>query len=172
MGTGILVCGLNGAGKSTLGKALARKLQVHFIDVEDLYFPKTDPADPYAVQRTQEEVEKLLLEEVRAHEGFVFAAVKGDYGEAVYPFFQVAVLVEVPRELRLERVRNRSFQRFGSRMLPGGDQYEREERFFALVRSRDEDTVEKWLRHLSCPVRRVDGTRPVEENVDFIAERL
>ena len=71
-----------------------------------------------------------------------------------------------------ERVRNRSFQRFGSRMLPGGDQYEREERFFALVRSREEDTVEKWLRHLSCPVRRVDGTRPVEENVDLITSFL
>ena len=46
--------------------------------------------------------------------------------------------------------------------------YEREERFFALVRSREEDTVKKWLRHLSCPVRRVDGTRPVEENVNLI----
>lgn len=42
MGTGIIICGLNGVGKSTLGKALAEKLHFHFIDNEDLYFPKTD----------------------------------------------------------------------------------------------------------------------------------
>lgn len=48
MGTGIIICGLNGAGKSTLGKALAEKLNFHFIDNEDLYFPKTDPHYLYA----------------------------------------------------------------------------------------------------------------------------
>lgn len=35
MGMGIIVCGLNGSGKSTLGKALAEKLDFHFVDNED-----------------------------------------------------------------------------------------------------------------------------------------
>ena len=48
MGTGIIICGLNGTGKSTLGKALADQLKFHLIDIEDLYFPKTDPLSPYA----------------------------------------------------------------------------------------------------------------------------
>lgn len=46
MGAGIMVCGLNGSGKSTLGKALAEKLGFHFIDNEDLFFPKTNPNYP------------------------------------------------------------------------------------------------------------------------------
>ena len=41
---GILICGLNGTGKSTLGKMLADRLGYEFIDNEDLWFPKTDPA--------------------------------------------------------------------------------------------------------------------------------
>ncbi len=169
MGTGILVCGLNGAGKTTLGGALARRLGVRFIDIEDLYFPKTDPSYPYAVQRARREVEKLLLHELRAPGGFVLAAVTGGYGEAVYPFFRLAVLLEAPGDVRLERVRNRSFQKFGSRMLPGGDLYEREKGFFDLVSSRSVDSVENWLRNLTCPVIRLDGTRPVGENVELIA---
>ena len=40
---GIIICGLNGTGKSTFGKALAEKLHFHFIDIENLYFPKTNP---------------------------------------------------------------------------------------------------------------------------------
>ena len=82
VGTGIIICGLNGAGKSTIGKALAKELKFHFIDIEELYFPKTDPHYIYVSPRTREEVEQLLFDEIRAHENFVFASVKGDYGQS------------------------------------------------------------------------------------------
>ena len=87
-------------------------------------------------------------------------------------FFQYAVLIDVPKEIRMERVRQRSFEKFGDRMLSGGDLYEQEERFFGLVRSRDEHMVEKWLVSLSCPIIRVDGTKPIYENTDFIISRM
>ena len=172
MGTGIIICGLNGAGKSTIGKALAKKLDFHFIDNEELYFPKTDPHYTYASPRTHEEVEQLLFSEIKTYENFVFASVKGDYGETIYPFFKYAVLIDVPRDIRMQRVKNRSFQKFGSRMLPGGDLYEQEENFFTYVKSRTENTVEDWVQSLSCPIIRVDGTNPIEENVEFIIERI
>lgn len=172
MRTGIIICGLNGAGKSTLGKALAEKLQFYFIDNEDLYFPKTDPDNIYASPRTREEVEKLLLHEIEAHEKFIFASVKGDYGEAVVSSFRYAVLINVPKEIRIQRVKNRSFQKFGDRMLSGGDLYEQEQRFLKHVERRAEDSVEEWAKSLSCPMIRVDGTKPIEENTNLIAERL
>lgn len=172
MGTGILMCGLNGAGKSTLGRALAERLGFHFIDNEDLYFPKTDPSYLYAAPRMREEVEKLLLHEIKEHENFVFTSVKGDYGAEIVSFFRYAVLVEVPRDLRLQRVRDRSFQKFGDRILPGGDLYEREEQFFDLVASRAENTVEEWARTLHCPIIPVDGTNSIEENIAYILTRI
>lgn len=172
MGTGIIVCGLNGTGKSTLGKALAERLHFYFIDNEELYFPKTDSTYTYAAPRTREEVEKLLVNEIEAHDNFVFASVKGDYGETIYPSFRYAVLIDVPKDIRIERVKKRSFQKFGNRMLSGGDLYEQEERFFDLVKSRAEDTVEKWIQSLSCPIIRIDGTKTIEENINLIVEQL
>ena len=172
MGMGIVICGLNGSGKSTLGKALAEKLDFHFVDNEDLYFPKTSPDYIYSSPRTREEVEKILFNEIKAHENFVFASVKGDYGEYIYPFFQCAVLINVPKDIRMQRVRNRSFQKFGDRMLIGGDLYEQEETFFELVESRPENTVEEWIQSLKCPIIRIDGTKSIEENIDVIIERL
>lgn len=172
MGTGIIICGLNGAGKSTMGKALAKELGVCFIDIENLYFQKTDPHYTYASPRTRKEVEQLLHSEIKAHKDFVLASVKGDYGENIHPFFRYAVLIDVPRDIRLQRVKERSFQKFGSRMLPSGDLYEQEENFFNLVKSRAENTVEEWVQTLDCPVIRVDGTKPIEENVKFIIERV
>ena len=54
-GQGILVCGCNGSGKSTLGKALAKRLGYHFIDNEDLFFPKTGGAYVYDSPTSKEE---------------------------------------------------------------------------------------------------------------------
>lgn len=56
--------------------------------------------------------------------------------------------------------------------MPGGDLYEREERFFRLVESRAENTVEEWTQCLSCPVIRIDGVKPVDENINFIVEQM
>ena len=172
MGTGILVCGLNGSGKSTLGKALADELGFHFIDNEDLFFPKTDPCYLYSLPRFRNEAEKLLLHEVKEYENFVFAAVKGDYGEEILPYYRYIVVIETPKDVRLHRVKNRSFQKFGKRMLPGGDLYEKEQAFFDMVSARTERYVEEWVQSVGCPVIRVDGTRPIEENIKHITKQL
>lgn len=67
MGIGIAVRGLNGSGKSTLGKALADALGFHFIDSENLFFPKLDSQYAYAFPRSHKEVRAILLDEVRDH---------------------------------------------------------------------------------------------------------
>lgn len=172
MGTGIVVCGLNGAGKTTLGKALAEKLDFYFIDVEELYFPKSDPDNPYVSSRTREEAAAILLREIKAHENFVFSAVKGDYGKEIESFFRYAVQIDVPKEIRVRRVIDRSLKQFGSRILPGGDLHKWEEQFLNLVSSRTEDAVQNWIKNLNCPVLRVDGTKTIDENTALILEQF
>ena len=169
---GVLICGLNGAGKSTLGKRLAERLGWQFIDNEDLYFPKTDTKYVYSGPRGKEEVIRLLEEKIENDRRFVFAAVKGDYGDKLLSLLDCIIVVSVPREIRLARVRERSFQRFGDRILAGGDLAQRENAWFALVERRPEDYVEKWLETVDCPIIRVDGTRTIEENVKYLASVL
>lgn len=38
--------------------------------------------------------------------------------------------------------------------------------------SRPENTVEEWVKSLKCPVLRIDGTKPMEENIHFIMEQI
>ena len=81
-------------------------------------------------------------------------------------------MIDVPKDIRIQRVKKRSFQKFGNRMLLGGDLYEQEERFFDLVKSRPENTVEEWVQCLKCPIIRIDGTKHIEENIDFIMNQI
>lgn len=172
MGIGIQICGLNGCGKSTIGKELAKEFGFHFIDNESLFFSRTTESEPYTNSRSRSDVEKLLVEEVNTHKNFVFAAVKGDYGEDIISKYKYVIVVEVPKEIRLQRVRNRSFLKFGSRMMPGGDLYDQEESFFQMVESRREDCVESWVQTMRCPVIRVDGTKPIQENLEIITRYI
>lgn len=72
----------------------------------------------------------------------------------------------------MQRVKKRSYEKFGDRILPGGDLYEQEEQFFQFAASREENTVEEWIQCLTCPVLKIDGTKPVEENVNFLLEKV
>ncbi len=136
------------------------------------FFPKTDPHYIFANPRSREEVVNILLDTVKKNKNFVFSAVRGDYGNDIIPFYHYAVFIDVPQEIRLKRIRNRSFQKFGNRMLPGGDLYEREEAFFDMVSARTEYYVEEWIQTLRCPILRVDGTKTIKDNVALIVEQL
>ena len=48
----------------------------------------------------------------------------------------------------------------------------KEKAFFDFVKSKDENTVEIWLPSISCPIIRVDGTLPIDNNAELIAEKL
>lgn len=165
---GILICGLNGTGKSTLGRALADRIGYGFIDNEDLYFPKTDPTYAFSCPRSRKEVIRLLEDRISDDSRFIFAAVKGDYGDKFVASLEYIVLIEAPKRIRSQRVRDRSYQKFGERMLPGGDLYEKESRWFSLTDSREDSYVTDWLKEVDCPVILIDGTMPAEKNVDHI----
>ena len=172
MGIGIQICGLNGSGKSTLGRALAEKIGFYFIDDENLYFSRSNPNEPYTNPKPRHEVEQLLMNEVKNHPDFVFAAVKGDYEKDIISMYDYVIMLEVPKSVRSQRVRNRSFKKFGSRMLLGGDLYNQEEAFFQMVESRQGSYVENWLQTVKCPIIRVDGTKPIDENVEYIINSI
>ena len=169
---GLLICGLNGTGKSTLGRLLADRMGYDFIDNEDLFFPKTDPSYIFSGPRSEEEVIRLLEERISENSRFIFAAVKGHNSGKLIASLNHIILMEAPKQIRSRRVRERSYERFGDRILPGGDLHDRESRWFSLTDSRPDTYVTDWLKSVDCPVIRVDGTRPVDDNVDFLASVL
>ena len=173
MGNAILVCGLNGAGKSTLAKALAEKLNIQFIDIEDIYFSKQDnPNYPYENPRPYGEVVSLLTNIVNSEGDFVLASVAGSFGDEFISHLKCVISIEVPREIRLKRVYDRSYILFGEKSCKGGEFFEQIMSFHNFCASRDENLVNDWLSTICCPIIRVDGTLPICDNVNLIAEKL
>ena len=57
-------------------------------------------------------------------------------------------------------------------MLPNGDLYEKEKRFFDFVDSRAENIVDEWIKTTNCDIIRVDGTKSIEDNISYIAKQI
>jgi len=169
MGRKIIICGLNGAGKSTLGRLLAEKTEYAFADIEDYYFPQKNV---YENARDEDEVSRLLLSDMLKNDNFIFSAVRGNYSAETEKLFTHAVLLKVPKFVRMERIRQRSYEKFGKRGFKGGDLYEEEKSFFDKAESRPENLTELWLNKLDIPTITVDGTQPVEQSIKAVMNFL
>jgi cytidylate kinase len=106
MSKGIIVFGANGSGKSTLARELARVLSYKHMDVEDYYFEKSEV--PYSISRTKVDVIKLMLEDIKDHGSFVLSSVTGEFGVEIEAFYEFAVYLSAPLEIRLDRVKCRA----------------------------------------------------------------
>ena len=126
----------------------------------------------FSSPRSRAEAIRLLEKRIEENNRFIFVAVKGDYGDKLIDALDHIILIDVPRKILNRRVRDRSFRKFGDRILPGGDLYEKEDAWFSRVDSRPDDFVTKWLETVKCPVTRIDGTLPVEKNVEYLVSVL
>ncbi len=169
MANGILIFGGNGSGKTSLGRELARTLNYKHIDIEDYYF--NDAEIPYSAPRSREECIALMLADIEKYGLFVLSSVRGDLGEKINSMYELAVYLSAPLEIRLDRVKKRAYKRFGNRVLEGGDMYQQEQRFFNVVASRSLEDIELWAEALACPVIKIDATKPISENVEYIASQ-
>ena len=166
---GIIIFGANGSGKTTLGREVARILDFKRMDVEDYYF--RDVEIPYSDSRSKDEVISLMIADIEKHRTFVISGVTGDYGDIIPRYYRLAVHMSAPHDLRIERVKQRAFDKFGERVLEGGDMYESEQKFFDFVAVRPLYKIDEWAKTLSCPVIHIDGAVDWRVNAMTIAEK-
>jgi len=72
----------------------------------------------------------------------------------------------------------RAFERYGERVLEGGDLYNNHQEFYNHIQQYDIGyhsvslrRHEQWAKEICCPILRVDGTRTIIENSMLIAEQ-
>ena len=98
--------------------------------------------------------------------------------EFANPLFDLAVLLFVPTDIRLERVKARAFENYGEQVLEGGDFYETHQKFYEWTADYDADDCpsvsrkrhEEWAAELTCPVLRLDGVFPIANNAEHIVQ--
>lgn len=173
---GIIVLGSAGAGKTTLGKLTASKLGIAFLDIDE-YIWRNDTDIPYTVMYSKEEKIRNLMDAAVKSEEFVMAGSMDSFHEHFDPLFLLAVYLTADAEIRARRVHERELERFGNRILPGGDMYDEHQRFLRDAANYDNGAAvcnrelhELWLSQLTCPIIRLNGADQLESNAEMIIE--
>lgn len=173
----VAITGPPGGGVTTLGRALAGRIGAVHIDTDDHYWVATDP--PYRERREiPERLRRIFAEQARTGRWVLSGTLDGWAAPAAAEA-ELVLFLEVPTQVRLERLRRRESLRFGDMLLPGGAMHEIHRDFIEWAAHYDDGTQpgrsrprhEKWLAGLDVPVLRLDGLRPVEALVAEILER-
>lgn len=173
MSSGIIIIGPSGSGKTTLGKIAARKLGYPYFDVDD-YIWKQNTDSPYTQMYTRDEKISRLSNDIAPYEHFVMGGSMSSFHYAFDEMFEMMVLLYVSPDIRIERVHKRAIERFGERVLEGGDMYEAHMRFLNDNRRYEEDgspnmrEQKEWMENMSCVKIELDGAAELEKNADVI----
>jgi len=167
----IHILGASGSGTTTLGRALAAHLQCLHFDTDDYFWLSTNP--PFTQQRARPERQQLLMKDVTAHDAWVVSGSLCGWGDVAISLFELVVFLSIPHDIRMTRLRQREHERFGERILPGGDLYEQSQAFLVWAASYDEGGLdmrsrrlhEEWLGTLPCPILCFEGEYSIEEHL-------
>lgn len=95
--------------------------------------------------------------------------------------FSLVVFLILPADVRLERLRLREAQRFGSRILPGGDMEDNFRSFMAWTAGYDSGASEgtnnlprheEYVKNLACPILRIERPMATSEQVARVLNSL
>ena len=171
----IHVFGASGSGTSTLAKAICDKTGFHMMEVDSYFWLPTDP--PFTVRRSSDESAALMQKDIDKFRKVVVAGSATGWGDFLIPQISLAIRLETPTEIRIERIKQRELMRFGERIQPGGDMYEQHHKFIDWAQMYDEGGVEmrskrqhdEWQKKLECKLLILDGTKPVTSMLEDIA---
>lgn len=172
----IHIFGASGSGTTTLGRELAKKLNIPHFDTDNYFWIKTVP--PFQQKRSIEERIELLNIGFDDNEGWISSGSLCGWGDIFIPQFDLAVYLYIPKEIRMQRLKDRERERYGSEIDKDGNMYKNYTEFVDWAASYDEGDVshrskalhEEWMKKLSCKVLRLEGDMTVEERVNAVLE--
>lgn len=166
----IHIFGASGSGTTTLGRKISEELGYTFMDTDDYFWLPTNPK--FTQKRPVAERLLLMKETISKSENVVISGSLTDWGDVLIPQFTLAIRVETDKEIRLDRLKKREKEAFGSRIDQGGDMYENHLEFIEWAKAYDEGGLDmrskakhdEWQKLLKCPLLILDGADNLNEN--------
>ncbi|WP_343524425.1 adenylate kinase [Pedobacter sp.] len=178
----IHIFGASGSGVTTLGRALATKLNIPYFDSDQYFWMPTDP--PFTTKRNPNERNQMIKTVLTENDRWIFGGSSVSWGNDVFPDFDLIVFLWLPPEIRLNRLKNREFERYGSIIYNDPERIKKYHDFIEWAAQYDIDPIESgftgrslkvhedWMKGLNKEVLQIRGNFTVEEKLKKIMDRL
>lgn len=166
----IHIFGASGSGTTTLAQKICSELDFFFMDTDDYFWLPTNPR--YTQKRPCEERILMMRQDIENAEHVVISGSLADWGDELIPLFTLAIRMETDTKIRIDRIKLREKEKFGSRIEAGGDMYQQHLDFIEWATAYDTGGVnirskakhDEWQKLLPCKVLQLDGADCLEDN--------
>lgn len=118
-----------------------------------------------------------MTEAIADCEHFVMAGSMDSFHEYFDPYFELVVHLHTDAHTREKRVHERAIERFGDRVLEGGDMHEDHQKMLTGIAGYDYgiggctlQQHEKWIESLECKALKLNGADALEQNLGRIID--
>ncbi|RKL64756.1 hypothetical protein CR203_24545 [Salipaludibacillus neizhouensis] len=169
------ILGGAGSGTSTLGASLSKILPHTYLDTDDYFW-----ITKFTEQRQVPERRRMLKKDLSLNEKWILSGAVCGWGDNFKSYFDLAIFLWIPQDIRLARLQQREFKRYGNEVLPGGSKYDHSKAFLdwaslydnAGMEVRSKSLHEQWMSKLSCPILRIEGDYSIDERVNIVLDYL
>ncbi|MCH5165336.1 MAG: AAA family ATPase [Clostridiales bacterium] len=174
----IHIFGASGSGTTTLGKKISSELGYKHLDSDDYFWLPTNPK--YTAKRDVKERALLMERDIASADNVVISGSLVGWGDELIPLFTLAIRLETPTEVRIERLKKRERAEFGSRIDIGGDMYINHRDFIEWAMSYDTGDVnirskamhDRWQKLLGCKLLELKGADDLDKNFAIVKREL
>lgn len=169
----IHILGAAGSGTTTLGASLSEILPHKHLDTDDYFW-----SSKYTEQRQVDARRNMLKQDLLLNEKWILSGAVCGWGDVFKPYFDLLIFLWIPQEVRLQRLEEREFKRYGHEILKGGSKYSQSKKFLQWASLYDEAgrevrskiLHEQWMAELTCPILRIEDDCSVEEKVNIVLD--
>ena len=174
----IHILGASGSGTTTLALKISSIYNYTHFDTDDFFWVKTDP--PFTKHTNIEERVRDLSAALNSVDQWVLSGSLCGWGDRFIPFFDLVIFLWIPEEVRMKRLEMRERQRYGEKILSGGEMYQSHLEFMEWASQYDAGDMNirskqlhyTWLKQLPCKVLKIEGDLDIEEKLKRVKEVL
>lgn len=172
------VFGAAGSGVTSLGRALAQRLDMWFIDTDDVYWAPTNP--PYQRKVPPNERVERIQQQIAVHPRWVISGSLCSWGGALISEFDAVIFLTVSTDIRMRRLRTREKECYGKRIEPGGDMHGKHLEFMAWASEYETGVPplrslamhREWISELPCPFYEFENDVALDELLETVLAEL
>ncbi|WP_291148000.1 AAA family ATPase [Flavobacterium sp. UBA7680] len=174
----IHIFGASGSGVTTTGEALSKKLDIPYFDSDAYFWEKTET--PFTIRRDPDKRNSTIKSDLENQENWILGGSIFEWGEKVFPDFDLVIFLYIPPEIRMERLKKREFERYGNVIFTQPERIKQFEEFMAWacdyddskgIASRNLKAHKNWLTTLESPILKISGDLTVSQRIELIIKK-
>lgn len=149
----INILGAAGSGVTTLGLSLSKNLKMKFIDSDVYFWEKSEK--PFTIRKNPVDRNEILKNELKNANEYVIAGSIIDWGENIFPEFDLIIFLWIPNKVRIKRLIKRELNLFGLEIMNQPDRQQQFSKFIEWandydycngIANRNIKSHESWLK--------------------------